>query len=537
MRKTIGFLLITLATCFLFSIQAFAAEITSIDVEVRLYPDGSAHITEIWTTRAVYEGTQISRVMEMSEAMHIYSLKVMDINGTSFEIVDDWNNFNTFEERANRASLMSTHSGYEIWWGITTHGDNQYVITYTLEGLIEGFTNAAGFKHHFIPRDLSPAPNNVTLLLSAEHFGITKENTEFEIFGVNAHYQFLSDGGLFIERTGDFTARNALLLLTSFDAEWFNPRVVHNHSLDLADFSDPYARINLWIVLMWIAIAMGTLFVTGIILTRLYSRTKLTDGTSIKFPSVKDISLSFEAPFDISLAGLYYLSTIKSPIFTATNAFSAFSAYLLKWNYDGIVDIEKIGKHSTVMLRDHQGTLSAIEENLYNILARYVDQNYQISSGEEDKWEKLGDEINTKWAPRLHLTGQKELQSRGIIGFDQKQKIRFTSIGYQSLVSFWGLVKFLGSGWKEETHLSLNSDHLVLASLLGFEKSLKQYYNEGDGLDTNILFIWQILWLTQDFNQQAYAHYESYQSSIDASGSSGGFSAGGATGGGGGGIS
>ena len=241
MRKILYFLYIMITANMMFSTQALAAEITSIDVEVRLYPDGSAHITEVWTTQDVYEGTQISRIMDLPDTMTILSLEVQDINGNSFEIVRNWVDFNTFEERAGHASVIVTNSGYEIIWGITEHGDNQYRITYVLEGLVQEFTGGVGFYHQFVPFDLSPAPNSVSLHLYADHVDLTYDNLDVYLYGMDGEIDVTNEGILVVYSAEQFTDQNALVLSVEFEAGLF---------IDITDSSFPWILIGLTVFIV-----------------------------------------------------------------------------------------------------------------------------------------------------------------------------------------------------------------------------------------------------------------------------------------------
>ena len=532
MKKVIILSIFILTSILLIPASAHASEITSIDVEVELQPDGSAHITEIWTTSDVQEGTQLSRTMSLPDTMHVHSLTASDINNPNFEIVADWSDYTTFEERANRAALTTTTDGYEIWWGLTSYGDNIYIITYIIDGLVEEFSNASGLYHYFVPTGISPTPGNVSLNLSVSHFDITEENAAFELLGMRGELNINANGAVTVQSTGRFRNNDGLRLLASFDQELFSPPVVHPHALDFADFLPTSG----WVVLAWIGVLLTGTFTLIATFIKAFSRTKLTDGTKIRYPKKRDIQVQYTPPMNLSLAGLNYLAnTPRSSVHIASSAaaWGIFSAYLQKWAGEGIVEIKEAGKHSNIYFNESIENLETIEKLLYNHLAKYTDQNNMLSSSEKKKWEEIGKFIHGQFQETVHQIGENELISLGILGIDSKGKTRYTPTGYHTLTHFWGLSKFLTDGDTDAFTDHLQQDHLIIATLLGLEKPLKKYYNTvGTNMDNDMSSFFLIMWMTGSFSTQANAHYQS-SVSVD----SGGFSAGGASGGGGGGIS
>lgn len=57
MKKKLSIAVLLFVLFFVPVASAQAAEIMSIDVDAIIHHDGSATITEIWTTAAIYEGT------------------------------------------------------------------------------------------------------------------------------------------------------------------------------------------------------------------------------------------------------------------------------------------------------------------------------------------------------------------------------------------------------------------------------------------------------------------------------------------------
>jgi uncharacterized membrane protein len=140
-----------------------------------------------------------------------------------------------------------------------------------------------------------------------------------------------------------------------------------------------------------------------------------------------------------------------------------------------------------------------------------------------------------EWTGELYTHGSKELHAKGLIVNGKKNKVYFTPRGYNELLEFWGFIKYLKEQHKEN-NLSqpFEHDHLVIATMAGLKKEMKKYFDNHINQSDNMFIFWQMMWMTQAFDRQVQAHYQSSDSGTAVSGS---FSAGSAAGGGGGGIS
>jgi len=524
MKKIIVFLAITAIMVVTAQIQTFAAEIVAIDVEVILHHDGSAQVSETWTTAAVYEGTQISRVMNLPSNMAIHSLTISDINENEFLIVDDWEQRLTFEARAEHGSLLTTASGYEIVWGITEHGDNRYVITYHLDNLVQSFSDGSGFFHQFVSYDLSPAPNRVFLRLSALDTALSYENMVIDVFGMDANVE-IQDGVATIESSAPFTAANALELRVLFDEALFAPLILHEELFEEALMINE-RDFELMLILAIVVALAFCIFGVIMITTAFSTRTKLIDGTIKKRLPIKEIPIKYQPPYDLDLPALYYLSRQPSPFYLDA---SAFGAYLVKWSQAKIIEIIKTKKSYTITVLPLQTQLPEIEQDLYELLENWLDTNRQLSSANEEMWLQLMEEIN-EWEADLFEIGSEALLQAGIIAVDEKQRRRFTHSGYQTLLEFWGFLKYL----KTENQLSqpFTQDHLIIATMAGLQKAMKKYFEQHVDTTDELFMFWNLMWMSQAFNTQVQATYQSHHESTSSTSFSGT-----STGGGGGGIS
>ena len=518
MRKKLSIAVLLFISLFVRVASVLADEIISIDVEAVLRRNGSAEITEIWTTADVYTGTQISRRMDLPNNMTIHSLKVQDASDNHFDVVTDWDSRTTFEERATHASILTTDTGYEIVWGITNQGDNRYVITYKIEGLVQGFIDGSGFQHHFVPNGIEPTPNSVSLQLRAINFDIANSESSIELKDMYGRIE-ASDTGRMIITNDLFDEKDALTIRAFFADELFTPTVQHELYFDDLWPGESSAFVILFSTAILSIIAL-------IIFLRNLSRTKLSNGTVKKWPCIEEIPIKHTVSFDINLPAIYYLLNQKSPLETKGLG-SAFGAYLLKWSHEGLIDITQIKNNHLITLYPLKTQMSEIEQSLYKILEKSLGKKKKLPSNTK-KLERMMKQIR-EWEAKLYNVGKKELQEKNVLSANA----RFTPTGYNNLLEFWGFIKYLKGQYKEkDLSQPFEHDHLIIATMAGFKKELKKYFDKNLDQSDDMFVFWQMMWMVQAFDNQIQAYYQNLDTSISSSG----FDVSDSTGGGDGGI-
>lgn len=105
-----------------------------MEIDVALRSDGSARVTQIWTTEAD-EGTEFYLACSDSGYLSITDFSVSDKNGP-YDLAADWDVDASFAEKARRCGVVETDEGVELCWGISEYGGNCYTIAYVLRGHI-----------------------------------------------------------------------------------------------------------------------------------------------------------------------------------------------------------------------------------------------------------------------------------------------------------------------------------------------------------------------------------------------------------------
>ena len=189
MKKKITAVFATLLCAALFCTPALAASrVPEMELDVALRTDGSAHITQVWTTDTD-EGTEFYLGCRDSGYLTITDFSVSDQNDP-YVYVEGWDVDASFEEKANRCGILETDEGVELCWGISEYGENRYTIEYVLHDLVGSYSDADGFNHRFVDR-MSFVPTDVTLTIrNQDGTPLTDEICDIWAFGFDGQIQF-----------------------------------------------------------------------------------------------------------------------------------------------------------------------------------------------------------------------------------------------------------------------------------------------------------------------------------------------------------
>ena len=189
MKKKITAVFATLLCAALFCTPALAASrVPEMELDVALRTDGSAHITQVWTTDTD-EGTEFYLGCRDSGYLTITDFSVSDQNDP-YVYVEGWDVDASFEEKANRCGILETDEGVELCWGISEYGENRYTIEYVLHDLVGSYSDADGFNHRFVDR-MSFFPTDVTLTIrNQDGTPLTDEICDIWAFGFDGQIQF-----------------------------------------------------------------------------------------------------------------------------------------------------------------------------------------------------------------------------------------------------------------------------------------------------------------------------------------------------------
>ena len=189
MKQKIAVIIVAFLCAALLCTPALAASrVSEMELDVALRPDGSAHITQVWTTDTD-EGTEFYLGCRDSGYLTITDFSVSDQNGP-YVYVEDWDVDASFEEKANRCGILETGEGVELCWGVSEYGDNRYTIEYVLHDLVGNYSDADGFNHRFVD-EMNFFPTDVTLTIrNQDGTPLTDEICDIWAFGFDGQIQF-----------------------------------------------------------------------------------------------------------------------------------------------------------------------------------------------------------------------------------------------------------------------------------------------------------------------------------------------------------
>ena len=102
---------------------AYANNVSEIDIDVKINPDGSAKILQTWTG-TFDDGTENYIPINTSD-IGIEDFTVSDQNG-EYEYIDVWNVDADFNSKKSKCGINYTDDGVELCFGITQYGKNTY---------------------------------------------------------------------------------------------------------------------------------------------------------------------------------------------------------------------------------------------------------------------------------------------------------------------------------------------------------------------------------------------------------------------------
>ena len=166
-----------------------ANNVSDINVDVALYNDGSAYITQNWNCNFT-EGTEGYIPIENLGEMSLSGFLVSDVNG-AYTYVEDWDIKASFEEKAGKYGMVKTSKGYELCWGITEYGERRYAIEYKIDKFVGSYKDLDGFNFQFINPGMGTLPTDVTVkIIMQDGIKLDKDNAGIWAFGFDGQINF-----------------------------------------------------------------------------------------------------------------------------------------------------------------------------------------------------------------------------------------------------------------------------------------------------------------------------------------------------------
>ena len=489
MKQKIAVIIVAFLCAILLCTPALAASrVPEMELNVALRPDGSAHITQVWTTDTD-EGTEFYLGCRDSGYLTITDFSVSDQNG-SYVYVEGWDVDASFEEKANRCGILETGEGVELCWGISEYGENRYTIEYVLHDLVGSYSDADGFNHRFVD-EMNFFPTDVALTIrNQDGTSLTDEICDIWAFGFDGQIRF-EDGVIRAWSEEPLERDQHMTVMVSLEKGVLSPRravedsfeTVKERALVGSDYGDGEDAewddepLTAGDVLLFAAIIL-----TPVLLILLLVVLLVKVGKARRKKRMEQAGYFRDAPNDGNLNVTYQLGLCSG----LCKEDALLGAYLMRLISQGCLEStdNSIDAESVRLRLDHAPQSgNAYEDALYTILEaaagadgvldpneleRYCGQNYVPLSRFMESCERSGKQtlIRSGCLKGAVLGNDKDLTKKGQQGLDEVYGLKHFLLDF-SLIHERGV--------KEAV---IWQDYMVYALMLGIADKLEAQIQE-----------------------------------------------------------
>ncbi|MCR5467519.1 MAG: DUF2207 domain-containing protein [Lachnospiraceae bacterium] len=265
--------------------------VSKMDIYVELNDDGSADVTQYWSTYA-NEGDEFSIRYSNNGFLEFSDLYVTDKSGSYFPVTE-WNHDDGFTQKAYKCGIVNDEEGCDICFGISEYGVNDYTISFKIANLVGSYYDADGFLFRFVNSEMSDMyPTTVTCHISTGHARtFDKSVCDVRQYGFEGTYA-IEDGVIVVKTTNDLFYDSNFTVIVKFNKSLFSSSKLYSHGKDVfidyydfieadKDYLDAYFNdyfekdtSGLWVVAITIIIMVLAVF-GGISLFNLYRNHKI----------------------------------------------------------------------------------------------------------------------------------------------------------------------------------------------------------------------------------------------------------------------
>ena len=467
MRRLILFLAAVLACA-----PAWAGPaIRDIDITLDLKADGSAAVTEVWDV-TVTSGTEWYLVKDDLGVIGISDLSVRDENGLVFDNVGKWNVDWSIQRKAGKCGIVTKRHGCELCWGVGSYGDHVYTVTYTMTGVIDGYSDYDAFHMQLVSPGLSSNPQHVKVTVRSDT-PFSTINTRMWGFGFPGTAEF-QDGDLVFESSRALKRDESAIVLLQLNKGIYAPATRSSkefathleEAMKGASYDDDPKEKSFWeklasafmmllSVFGWIILPFLTVFGA-----QRHQRKKVLGC------KLSDVGWCRDIPFNGNiLESDYVLGELGQDKQKNTVA----GAMILRMIWDGALLVGKDHK-DRIEISFNDSALSetypdSVKE-LYRMMKEASGADTILQYNEFSKWSAKHTTRVSNWVGKVKSEGKAQLGADGYM-----QGSRFTESGQAQARNVVGFKKFLEDftiiGERASQEVALWQDYLVFASLYG----------------------------------------------------------------------
>lgn len=517
------FLLLFLGFTLIFSpltVNAAGGSIDSIDVTVDLMQDGSANITQVWTTD-VSDGTEFFIPQIGLYDIEIKDFTVSDANHGQYENIGDWDIDASFDEKAGKNGINTISDGIELCWGKTSYGENTYILTYTMTNFIKEYADGAfGFYSRFVNSDMEPAPEQLSITIQQNGAEFSTDNAGIWGFGFNGNIGFTDDGKVSAASNEPFDQDSHATVLMRLDQSLVSSAArsdktfdeIEQIALDGSDYDNDEAYDNAYDSdeaydnayeedKPWWKILSGGLVIFIPLITSLgllLSHKKAGDKNIAPPIDEKNLAYYRDVPYKGYLPAAFFILDNYGKL---GNKSDLISAYFLRWIKSGVVTVEMCAKKTFLGLGSKQATslvfrnapanAGKLEQALYDIMIQAAGNDNILQENELKNWSSTNYSKLSSWFDSAEQSGQNYYQQNQLLSTIQ-QPYAFNMLkrtvstvnnaGLQENKNLFGFKKYLQDYTlikdRSPNEVQLWDEYLVFASLFGIADKVARDFKQ-----------------------------------------------------------
>ena len=460
---------------------AFAASpaIRDIDINLDLREDGSVLVTEVWDV-TVTEGTEWYLVRDNLGEIRIRDFSVRDESGLEFTNVGEWDVHRSLREKTGKCGIVSKRNGCELCWGVGSYGDHVFTVTYTMTGVIDGYTDADAVHLQLVSPGLSSKPGHVKVTARSDT-PFSTINTRLWGFGFEGTAEF-QDGSVVMESSKPVGRDQSVILLLRFNKGLFKPSSESDESfeqvlervMDGASYEDDPEEESFWDNLVAILFSIISLFGWFVLPLIAVFGSKRRNQKKVLGCKLSDVGWCRDIPFKGNiLEADYVLGQLGEDKQKNTVA----GAMILRMIKNGNLTVSKDAKDRIeISFNDAKGQegLYQSEKDLYDMLKEASGADVILQDKEFSRWSAKHTSRVNKWVSQVKAEGSSQLKADGYLRAD-----KFTESGQAEARNVVGFKKFLDDftiiGERASQEVALWHEYLIFASLYGIaEKVAKE---------------------------------------------------------------
>lgn len=495
---------------------AQAGTIRSININLSLDREGSAHVTEIWDINAD-EGTEWYLVKSNLRNMSIRDFSVSE-NGVMFTNEGEWNVRRSISQKAGKCGIVRGKDGVELCWGLGSMGDHIFTVRYTITGAVQTLQDYDMLHMQLVSPGLSSKPEKVSVRISAEGVPLSTDNCSIWGFGFNGTSS-LEDGSAVYRSTERFKYKSSIIALLRFDKGiFYSPNAVDkdfNEILGYALEGSSYDRKTALgedddeddisgFVLLLSTLCWSLLSVLLIIIA-----VKVHYKSILGVPSMRHIDWCRDVPFkgDI-LEGDFVWKKVKSG---AAQDSQLAGAMILRMVERGILSVERDAKDKVEFHFNDSASFEGLPgcyKELYDMMKEASGSDQILQDREFSRWSKAHYRRVSKWAISTSKDAMESLKNDDYMSLSGK----FSDEGKQEARKLVGFSKFLKDftliGERGTREVGLWNDYLVFGMIFGIaDKVAKELADIDPKVFSETVYAdpmtaRQIIWMT---NRMGYA--------------------------------